>query len=173
MKFFKNCCNGGGGWEIFTRNRGKPGMGGGGLVYNGRDGKLLKSLCIVDRGVLKSLFYKDFPYIAYPPFFLNFVHPPPTSLSPPTYNPTALSAVMFIWLNGWSCYIWCVILLNDNMDLQMSNPGTLVPEGPWCAFYATRHQSYWGLTHNVVFYCWYSDLILHTHKNLHSTHMGQ
>ena len=76
------------------------GGGGGGLVYNGRDGKLLKSLCIVDRGVLKSLFYKDFPYIAYPPFFLNFVHPPPTSLSPPTYNPTALSAVMFIWLNG-------------------------------------------------------------------------
>ena len=44
----------------------------------------------------------------------------------------------------------------------MSSLGNLVPEGPWCVFYATRSQVYWGLTYNVVFY-WYSDLISQTH----------
>ena len=32
------------------------------------------------------------------------------------------------------------------MDLHISSLGTLVPEGTWCVFYATRHQVYWGLT---------------------------
>ena len=40
--------------------------------------------------------------------------------------PTVFSVVMFLWLNWWSCYILCVILLNDNMDLYMSSLGTLV-----------------------------------------------
>ena len=39
----------------------------------------------------------------------------------------------------------------------MLSLGTLVPERPCYVFYATRHQVYWGLTHNVVFR-WYSDL---------------
>ena len=57
---------------------------------------------------------------------------------------------------------------NDNIDLHMPNLGTLVPEGPWCVFYATRIQVYWGLTHNVVCY-WCSDLISHTqtHTDTH------
>ena len=86
----------------------------------------------------------------------------PTFLSPPTSTPTVLSAVLFLWLNGWSHHIWCAILLNNNMGLHMSSVGTLVPEGPWCVFYATRRQVYWGRTHNVIFY-WYSDLIWQTH----------
>ena len=77
---------------------------------------------------------------------------PPTSQLPPT--PTATFHV----------------LLNDNMDLHMSIIGALVPEGPWCVFYATRHQVYWGPIHNTVFY-WYSDLISHiqTHTNTQHT----
>ena len=43
----------------------------------------------------------------------------------------------------------------------MSSLGSLVPEGPWCVFYAIRHQAYWGLTHTIqVKYIWY-----HTHKH--------
>ena len=107
------------------------------------------------------------------PPFSNFVqHSPPTSLSPPIPTSTVLSVVLFLWLNGWSHYIWCAILFNDNMDLvRMSSLGALVPEGPWHVFYATRYQVYWGLTCNVVFY-WYSDLILHTytHTQTHAEH---
>ena len=46
----------------------------------------------------------------------------------------------------------------------MSSLGTVVPEGPWCVFYATRRTVYWGLTHNVDFN-WYSDLIWQTHQH--------
>ena len=53
------------------------------------------------------------------------------------------------------------------MDQHMWSLGTLVPEGPWCVFYATRCQVYWGLTHNVVLYG-HSDLISLTHK--HTAH---
>ena len=74
--------------------------------------------------------------------------------------------VLFHWLNGWSRHIWYAILLNDNMDLQISSLGTLVPKGPWCVFYATRRQVYWGLTH--MFFTgtliWY---YTHTHTHTH------
>ena len=107
------------------------------------------------------------PYIAYPTPFQ--ILPNPSSLSPPTPTPTALSVVLFLQLNGWSCHICCGILLNDIMDLHMSSFGTLVPEGPWCVFYATRHQVYWGLAHLIFYWC--SDLITHTHTytKIHST----
>ena len=74
-----------------------------------------------------------------PPIFPNQVCPTPlSSLSPPTPNSTALSAVVFLWLNEWSCHISYAILLNDIMDLHMSSLGTLralallylVPEEP-------------------------------------------
>ena len=57
------------------------------------------------------------------------------------------------------------------MDLHMSSLGTLVTEGPWCVFHATRCQVYWVLTHNVAFY-WYSDLLPHTqtYKHTHTHH---
>ena len=110
------------------------------------------------------------PYIAYPPFFqILYIPFPPNSLSPPTPTPTGLSVVLFLWINGWSSHVWCAILLNYNMDLHMSGLCTLVPEGPWCVFYVTRRQVYWGLTHVVVFY-WYSDLISRTQT--HTAHSG-
>ena len=99
--------------------------------------------------------------------------PPAPSHFPSTSNPhaTVLSVVLFLRLNGSSCHIWCATLLHNNMDLHMHSLGTLLPEGPWCvfyAFYATRHQVYWGLAHNVIFY-WYSDLISHTGKHTQHT----
>ena len=111
---------------------------------------------------MKTLYYLPLT------LFQILLTPTPTSLSPPNPTPTARSVVMCLWLNGWSRHNWCTILLNDDMDLYMSSLCTLVPEGPWCVFYATKRQGYWGLTHNVVFY-WYSDLILHTHTNTQHT----
>ena len=128
---------------------------------DGRDVNFLKSLYIVDRVVLTPLFCED-PLYCLPPS--------PTSLSPPNPTPTILSAVLFLWLNRRSRLIWCAILLNDNMDLNMLSLGKLVPEGPWCTFYATRRQVYWGLTHNGIFH-WYSDLILHTHEHTNTQHL--
>ena len=163
MRFFKNGCNG---WEWkFLLEIGGRRVG---WFYNGRDGKFLKSLCIVSRGLQTPIFYEDPLYCLPPPFF-QIIPPPPTSLSLPTPNPSVLYVVLFLWLNGLSRHIWCSILLNDNMDLRMSSLGTLVLEGPWCVFYATRRQVYGGLTHNVVFYC-YSDLISHTQKHTNTQH---
>ena len=112
-------------------------------------------------------------YIACPPSFFQILSNPLslTFLQPPTSTLIVLSVVHFLWLNGWSYHIWCAILPNDNMDLHMSSLGTLVPEGPWCMFYATRCQVYLGLTHSVVFY-WYSDLTSQTHKHTHTAHSG-
>ena len=130
------------------------------------DGKFLKSIYLVGRRVLTLLFYGDPTYIVYP-LFLKFR--PPTTHFPVTSNPH--SHCSFCWpvslAEWWSRHIWCAILVNDNMDLHMSSLGILVLERPWCVFYATRRQVYWGLTH-VVFY-WYSDLISHTHKHTQHT----
>ena len=112
-------------------------------------------------------------HTAYPSHFFRFCPPhplPPLPCHPQPPTPTAFSAVMFLWLNGWSWHIWCAILLDDSMDLYMSSLGTLVPERPWCVFHATRCQVYWILTHNMVFYL-YSDLISITH-NTHTTYSG-
>ena len=128
---------------------------------DGRDVNFLKSLYIVGRVVLTPLFFED-PLYCLPPS--------PTSLSPQNPTPTILSAVLFLWLNRRSRLIWCAILLNDNMDLNMLSLGKLVPEGPWCAFHATRRQVYWSLTHNGIFH-WYSDLISHTHEHTNTQHL--
>ena len=151
MKFFKNGCNGGGvgsimgGWEI-----------------------LEVSLHSWKRGVNPVILWRA-PLTLPTPFFKIWPPPSPTFLSPPT--PTALTVVVFLWLIGWSRHTWCATLLNDSMDLYTSSLSTLVPEGPWYMFYATRHQVYWGLTYNVVFY-WYSNLISHTHKHKNTAHSG-
>ena len=50
----------------------------------------------------------------------------------------------------------------------MPSLDTLIPEGPYCVFYASKHQAYWGLTQNMVFY-YYSALISHTQT--HTTHV--
>ena len=159
MKFSKSACN---------RGDGKFLQGMRGSQEWRERWEIFKVLYIVGRGVLTLLFYEDPLYCLTHPFS-KFCPPPPpttpTSLPPRTHSPTALSVVMFLWLNGWSHHIWCVILVNNDMDLYMSSLGTLVPEGPWCLFYATRRQIYRSLTHNVVFY-WYSDLISNTY-NVH------
>ena len=58
------------------------------------------------------------------------------TLTPPPPTLSVLSVVLFLWLNGWLHHIWFAIFLNDNMDLHMTNLGTLVSEWPWCVFYA-------------------------------------
>ena len=98
--------------------------------------------------------FHTFPFLSYP-----FPH-----LSvPPAPTPTVLSVVLFLWLNRRSCRISCTNLNNDNMDLYILSLGTLVPEGPWCVFYATRHQVYWGLTQGVLLVLWF-DIIHKTYK---------
>ena len=100
------------------------------------------------------------PYIAYPPFF-KFCPTPPSPF-PPTLTATAHYVTFFSRLNGWSCHIWCAILLNDIMDVHMSslktlmhvscnNASSLLSSDIWCGFFL------------------YSDLIsdIHTHKHTH------
>ena len=48
------------------------------------------------------------------------------------------------------------------MNLRMSILGTLVPEGPWCVFHATRHHLHWGHTHTHTH--------THAHTHTHTTH---
>ena len=45
----------------------------------------------------------------YSPFFQILSTPSPFSLSSPTPTLTALSVVVFVWLNVWSRHIWCAI----------------------------------------------------------------
>ena len=53
---------------------------------------------------------------------------------PPTFTSTAIFDVLLLWMNGWWWHIWCVLLLNDIMDLYISTLGTLVRERPWYVF---------------------------------------
>ena len=57
------------GWEIFTRNRGKPKIEGLGFIMGGR------FFNIVGRGVLTLLFHGN-PHILPPSLFFNFSTPP-------------------------------------------------------------------------------------------------
>ena len=129
------------------------------------------------RGTNSPLHYEDHTTLPTLTLFLFHILPPPLNalpchLQPPTPITNVLSVSLFLWLNDWSCHIRCAILLNNiytwiNMDLYMSSLGTIVPEGPWCVFYATRCHVYWGLTHTVVFtgtLIWY-----HTHKHTQHT----
>ena len=68
--------------KFLLEMEGKPGMG--------ADGKFLKSLYIVGRGVLTPL------YIAYPPFFNCCPPPPPPPPRKQTPTSTVLSVVMFL-----------------------------------------------------------------------------
>ena len=139
--------------QVFPDMPKNGGRGGGVVIMGG--GKFLKSLDIVARGVLTSLFLKTLP------------HPTPLSI------PTVLSVVLFLWLMKRSCHIWCAVLLNDNMDLHMSSLDTLLAEGPWCVFYATRCQVYWGLTQCgfllvLSFYISHTHTHTHTHTQIHT-----
>ena len=105
-----------------------------------------------------------------PPLFQFF---PDTCLKPPP--PLLFLFPCFFNWNVWSCHIWCIILLDNIMDPHMSSVVTLVPEGPWGVFFATKCQVYWGLTHNVVFYLYpnLTNLISFRHTKMHSTLRSQ
>ena len=77
MRFFKNGCNGGGGDGKFLLEMGDKSQEWG-------DGKFLKSLYIVGRGVLTPLFYEDLHILPIPPFS-KVVQPSPKF--PVTSNP--------------------------------------------------------------------------------------
>ena len=154
--------------ELLLEMGGSQEWGRGGWFYNGGDGKCLKSSYIVGERMLSPLFYADLPISPTTTSpFSNFIEPLPsplpppplTSLSPPTPIPTDFSIFLFLWLNRWSCHIW--------MHLHMSSLGTLVPEGPWCMFYATRHK-FAEVWHIMCFYCtliWY-----HTQTDKYKQH---
>ena len=116
-------------------------MGGSREFRWGGDGK--KSLDIVDRGVLTPLFHEKPLILPIPPFWSVFHHPQlPCHLQPHFH-------CSFCFHVSLAHHIWCAILVNDNLDLHMLTLGSLVPEGPWCVFYAIRHQVYWGLTQTI------------------------
>ena len=77
-------------------------------------------------------FMRTPPYILPTPLSQILSTPPPL----PHQHPNHCSFYC-LWLNRWSCQIWCVILLNDIMDLLMSSQGNLVPEEPCWVFYNT------------------------------------
>ena len=120
------------------------------------------SYCMIGRGVITPLFYED-PSIL-PTFFFKFCLSPsfplPCYLQPPT--PTALSSTEWVIVPYLMCYFTWWYSGSTHVE-----PWYLVPEGSWCVFYATTYQVYWGLSHNVVF-CWYFNLISHTHKHTHT-----
>ena len=71
-----------GGWKIFTRNAGTPGMEGG-WFYNREMGK---ALYIVGRGVPTLLFYEDPPTLPTHPIFQILSPTPPRPHFPVTSN---------------------------------------------------------------------------------------
>ena len=106
------------------------------------------------RGTNPPTLWRPHLYCLPPPFFqiLSTLTPTPTtSLSPAIPATTVFSVVLFLWLNEWLCHIWCAVFINYNMDVHMLSLGTLVQEGPWCVFYATRHQVYTELWHMCFF----------------------
>ena len=120
---------------------------------------------------MKTLLYCLLPSIQ---ILSNTPHFPVTPCYTPLLAPNPNPHPTVIYVVRFLCYFCCpvcylfAILLNDNMDLHMLSLGTLVSEGPWFVFYATRHQVYRGLAHNMFFY-WCSNLISHTHKHTQHT----
>ena len=158
----------GGDRKFLLEMGGRQEWGGVGFIMVGW-GLFKFSLHSWQRGANLPIVCRPTLYCLHPYFQFCLTHPlPPLPCQLQCPPPTVPSVNLFLWLNGWSCHIRCVILLNDNMDLHMSSLGTLVPEEPWCVFYATRRQVYWGLAH-VVFYS-YSDLISHTQTHKHTQH---
>ena len=115
--------------------------------------------------VMKSLLLLPTP----PIYILSNPSPP----SPPTFTSTAIFDVLFLWLNGWSCHSWCVILLNDIVDLYMSSLDTLIPEELAMCFvqlgvkFTEVWHIMWLFPDNLI---WYHT---HIHTKTHSTLRGQ
>ena len=116
-----------------------------------------------------TLLFSENPPLYCPHPFFRFC-PAPTHF-PVTFkpHPTVLSVALFLWLNGWSCHIWCTILLNGNMDLHMSGLGTR--RTSMC--FMQQGIKFTAVWHIMCFFTgtliWY-----HTHTNTqtHTAHLG-
>ena len=128
------------------------------MLYSMGDGKFLKSLYIVSPKPL--ILWKPLIYCLALPFS-NPPHPHfPVNSNLHSHCSFCCHVSLAEW---WSYHIWSAFLLTDNMDLYISSFGTLLPEGPWCVFYATRRQVYWGLTSVLILVLWFD--ITHTLKH--------
>ena len=103
----------------------------------GGDGKFLKSLHIVGRGVLTPIFYEDSLILPTPLFFQILSTP---SLQLP------------VSLAEWVITTHLMCHFNDNMDLHMLSLGTR--RTLMCVLWNKASNLLWSDT-NVVFY-WYS-----------------
>ena len=121
----------------------------GGWFYNEGNGKFLKHLHIVGKGVLTPLFYEDPPILPTPLLFFKCCIPPSLQLHfPVTSNPHPhCSFCLLVSFAEWVITTHLMCHFNDNMDLHMSSLGTLVTEGPWCVFYATdiKFVEFWHI----------------------------
>ena len=143
-----------GGWEIFTRNGGEARNGGISFIMGGW-----------------TIFKVSYPVILWTPPIL----PTPTPLCPHTPPPTLhphfpattnshphcffLLSCFFDWMGDYATF--------DALFYLMASLGTLVPEGPWCVFHATRRQVYLSLTHcGFLLVLWFD--INHTQHTQHT-----
>ena len=109
------------------------------------------------------------------PSFSNFVHPLPlpSHFQPP--HPLFFSlSCFFSWMGDHATFGVLFYL----MIIWIYTCQTLVQEGSWCVFYATRHWGYWGLTRNVLFYrfFWFDitnqgPVVWHTHIIIYLHHL--
>ena len=97
------------------------------IILAGNKAKRLSSVNHTTKSIhhhhLLTLFDEDFPIVPTPTLFLIL---PNTYLQPPP------PLLLFLWFIGWSSHIWCVIVLNNIMDLHRLSVGTLLPEEPCC-----------------------------------------
>ena len=106
------------------------------------------------------------PHILPSPPISNFVHNPLPCLQAPL-ELLSLLPCFFGWMG--ECTTFCVIFLNDIMDLYVHlEPWYLTT---WSTlFYATRRHFCGGLARNM-FFCWYSKLLSHTHTQSETQHI--
>ena len=113
-------------WQIFTRKGGGgPGMEGGGFIMGGW-GIFNVLLYSWQKGANPPYFMKTSSPILSKPLFQILSNPLPHTHSPVTSNPHPHCFFCYpvSLTEWWSCHIWCAILLNDNMDLNMLGLGT-------------------------------------------------
>ena len=110
-----------------------------------------------------SMFYEDPSLYCLPYHILHLFKFCPTPILPCCLS--SLLFVLFFLVKG-DCATFDVLIylmvfwVYTCWALYLSTRRTLL------CVYATKHQVYWGMTHNVVF-CWYSDLISETQKHTH------
>ena len=88
------------------------------------------------------------------PSFPNFFHP---------------HYALSLWLHVWSHHIYCFILLNNIVNINLLSLGNLVLAAYFCVFYAIRHQIYWRFDTNDMDFpstlIWY-----HIHRQTYRRH---